>query len=107
MLTLAEYSHLVSELEEGYPPPGLDSKEGVDRLIVEICAAPWNSAVDREKGQWLVARLFRVRFGLAKKARNEPKRSPAAPHVQSPERRGLPDRLTRRTCPLDRQEPTL
>jgi hypothetical protein len=60
MLTLAEYSHLVSELEEGYHPPGLDSKEAIDRLIVEICAAPWKTGGERAEAQSLGFRLSRL-----------------------------------------------
>jgi hypothetical protein len=60
MMTLDEYSHLVGELEEGYPPPGLDSKEAIDRLIVEVCAAPWKTSQERNEAQSIAARLSRV-----------------------------------------------
>jgi hypothetical protein len=71
MRTLPEFSHLVSELEQGRIPPDLGSDEAIDRLIVEICAAPWKTPDERGKAQWLAVRLSNLK-------RQPPKREEAA-----------------------------
>jgi hypothetical protein len=55
--TMAEYTALVSAIEAGRYPPGLDGKEAVDKLAAEICAVPWQTPNERGTAQWLVIRL--------------------------------------------------
>jgi hypothetical protein len=57
MRTLGEYSRLVSEIEQGRYPPGLDSKEAIDKLIVEICVVPWKTPEESAQAQSLALRL--------------------------------------------------
>ncbi len=57
MPTIAEYTALVSEIEAGRYPRGLDRKEAIDGLIVEICVAPWKEPQERQQAQSLAARL--------------------------------------------------
>jgi hypothetical protein len=61
MRTLAEYCHLVFELEHGRIPPGLGGKEVINKLIAEICAGLWRTPDERGQAQWLVLRLANLK----------------------------------------------
>lgn len=61
MATLADYTHLVSEIEEGRYPPGFTGEEAIDKLIVEICVAPWKTPDERSQAQELAARLANIK----------------------------------------------
>jgi hypothetical protein len=61
MRTLNEYTHIVSEIEAGRHPPGFSGKQGIDKLIVEMCFASWKMPDDRSKVQALAARLARLK----------------------------------------------
>jgi hypothetical protein len=67
----ADYTRLVSQIEAGNLSHAFASKEAIDRLTAEICAAPYESSEEREEAQRLVFRLYRLSLcsdgGTAKK----------------------------------------
>jgi hypothetical protein len=89
---IAEYTLLVSQIEAGQSPHGFD-RLAIDRLIAEICVAPWKNPEEREEGQRLVARLFRVGLRLV----SEP--APAVEKVRLASCRPLPEQRQHSTAP--------
>jgi hypothetical protein len=61
MRTLADYTRIVSEIEQGRHPPGFDGKPAIDGLIVEICLTRWKKPDERSQAQSLALRLSRTK----------------------------------------------